>query len=301
MAADRTAVGYDMSELRSLTSARGVAAWLVVFYHIRNSIAGLPTSALHFFDKGYLAVDFFFLLSGFVIWLSWGSRFQEQGLRIVPQFLKKRIARIWPLHAFVLGGAIVFVGALAVTGRSSPEAYPLGELPLHIMLMQNWGFTAALSWNDPAWSISSELAAYLLFPLLAVTIDWRRVPSWAVLATIAALFVLLHATMSGLGADNLGSDITRLGLIRCVMEFSAGTAVCALWLRWRDVPPVPATIAALMAAGLLGLGVMGAPETLAIPAAFAAILLLLALTSDHPRNPLESRALHWLGEISYAT
>jgi peptidoglycan/LPS O-acetylase OafA/YrhL len=74
-----------------------------------------------------------------------------------------------------------------------------------------------------------------------------------------------------------------------------------LWLRWRDVPRVPATIAALMAAGLLGLGVMGAPETLAIPAAFAAILLLLALTSDHPRNPLESRALHWLGEISYAT
>ena len=57
-------------ELRALTSVRGVAAWMVVLYHIRLTIDGLPQAWVHVFAKGYLAVDFFFLLSGFVIWLS---------------------------------------------------------------------------------------------------------------------------------------------------------------------------------------------------------------------------------------
>jgi peptidoglycan/LPS O-acetylase OafA/YrhL len=71
-------------ELRPLTSARGIAAWYVVLYHIRESAAGtLPQSVIDIFAKGYLAVDFFFVLSGFVIWLNyrsllaqhrWGSR-----------------------------------------------------------------------------------------------------------------------------------------------------------------------------------------------------------------------------------
>ena len=52
-------------ELRALTSVRGLAAWLVVLFHIRGSMAGLPAAAKAVLAKGYLAVDFFFLLSGF--------------------------------------------------------------------------------------------------------------------------------------------------------------------------------------------------------------------------------------------
>jgi peptidoglycan/LPS O-acetylase OafA/YrhL len=83
-------------ELRTLTSLRGIAAWFVVLYHIRLSIAGLAPGAVAFFAKGYLAVDFFFLLSGFVIWLSWGDRLRKERWRAVPGFLHKRLARIWP-------------------------------------------------------------------------------------------------------------------------------------------------------------------------------------------------------------
>ncbi|NVL89356.1 acyltransferase, partial [Escherichia coli] len=57
-------------ELRALTSVRGIAAWFVVFFHIRFAL-GLPDPELHLLAKGYLAVDFFFLLSGFVIWMTW--------------------------------------------------------------------------------------------------------------------------------------------------------------------------------------------------------------------------------------
>ena len=69
-------------ELRALTSVRGIAAWFVVLYHIRLSIAGLSPDWVAVFAKGYLAVDFFFLLSGFVIWLTWSDRLRAGGWRM---------------------------------------------------------------------------------------------------------------------------------------------------------------------------------------------------------------------------
>src|SRR3546814_12632267 len=88
-------------ELRALTSVRGLAAWMVVLYHIRLSIAGLPEAWVDVFAKGYLAVDFFFLLSGFVIWLTYGERLRERDASVVA-FWQRRIARIYPLHLFML-------------------------------------------------------------------------------------------------------------------------------------------------------------------------------------------------------
>ena len=286
-------------ELRALTGMRGIAAWFVVLYHIRLSIAGLPPPLLDVFAKGYLAVDFFFLLSGFVIWLSWGERLRSGGLSAVSGFLWRRIARIWPLHLFMLGCAVALALLLASVGRHDPAVYPFAELPLHLLLLQNWGFTDHLAWNDPSWSISTEWAAYLLFPLLAFGMDWRRVPSWAVIAAIAASLVLLHALMAD--APTLGTDIAIFGLRRCLIEFAVGSALCALWLRWRDAPTLPSLAMLAVAVSMLAARTAGAPETLTIPAAFAALLLILALTSGRRGNPLEFQAIHYLGEISYAT
>ncbi len=286
-------------ELKALTSVRGIAAWFVVLFHIRFAL-GLPDPELHFLAKGYLAVDFFFLLSGFVIWMTWGERIRIGGLAAVPSFLQRRVARVWPLHLVMLGFGVVIAAALELTGRGSDQ-FPWHELPLHILLLQNWGFTEHLTWNNPAWSISCELAAYLLFPLLALAIDWRRVPSWGVIAAIALLLGVLHGVFASQGAWALGQEITRLGLIRCVLEFAAGTAIAALWLRWREHWRVPALIAFALALVLAAGWAMSLPETLAAPATFAALLLALALTSAKAGNPLEVAPLHYLGEISYAT
>lgn len=287
------------SELRALTGARGIAAWIIVFYHIRLSIAGLPESWSTALAKGYLAVDFFFLLSGFVIWLSWGERLRHGSAATVALFLRRRIARIWPLHLVVLAGAVALAGLLAATGRHDPALFPFGELPLHVLLLQNWGFTDRLSWNDPAWSISCEWAAYLMFPLWIRVADWRRLPSWALVMAIAALLLVLAASMGGTGS--LGADITRFGLVRCLTEFAAGGAVCALWQRWRARPLLPALGSLAIAAGLIAAWRIGLPEPLAAPGAFAAGLLVLALTSGMRGNPLDSAPLHYLGEVSYAT
>jgi len=283
-------------ELRALTGVRGVAAWFVVFYHIRLSIAGLSTGLRDVFAKGYLAVDFFFLLSGFVIWLTWNDRLRTGGMAGVPRFLQKRLARIWPLHLVTLAGAVALALVLRATGRDDPQ-FVFPELPLHIVLLQNWGFTRHLAWNDPAWSISAELAAYLLFPLLVMAVDWRRVPSAVLLALAGLLLLALHLTID---SPTLGTDIPRYGLLRCLIEFTTGSIVCALWLRWRTArAAIGAAIS--IATALIIMWIAGLPETLVVPALFATLLLLLALTSGRPRNPFEGRTIHYLGEISYAT
>lgn len=271
-------------ELRQLTGVRGLAALAVVLYHLRSAIAGLPAPVEAVLAKGYLAVDFFFMLSGFVIWLAWHDRVAGRTWH----FWRKRIARIWPLHLAMLGFAVALALLAAARGRPDP-AFPWAELPLHLLLLQQWGTTTALHWNDPAWSISAELAAYLLFPLLVRALDWRRWPASALIATAAAILVILHLVMA---APTLGTDIPRLGLVRCLAEFATGTIVAALHVRTgRATPPL------LVGTLLLAAAVAGAPETLVVPAAFAALLLALA---RHEGNPLATRPLHWLGEISYA-
>ncbi|HEU0043390.1 acyltransferase [Sphingomonas sp.] len=274
-----------MSELRQLTGARGLAAWAVVLYHLRLSIPGLPEPVGQALAKGYLAVDFFFLLSGFVIWLAWHDRVGGETWR----FWQKRIARIWPLHLAMLGFAILL--AVALTLRGTPDrAFPWGELPLHLLLVQQWGTTSDLHWNDPAWSISAELAAYLLFPLLVRCVDWRR---WSTLALVAAAAALLAILPLAMGLGTLGHDITRFGLLRCLVEFATGTILAALYLR-RGTARAPLAIAIL----LLTTAMLGAPETLVVPAGFAALLLALARSRA---AALAGWPLHWLGEISYAT
>lgn len=292
----------DRVELRALTSVRGLAAWLVLFYHIRMSLDWVSPGVMRVLDRGYLAVDFFFLLSGFVIWMTWGQRLRSEGWPAVAPFLRKRVARVWPLHVVMLGFGVVLALMLALTGRTDNGQFPASELPFHLLLIQNWGLTPGLHWNIPAWSISAELAAYLLFPLLALSIDWRRMPTPGVIAAIAAFLVTLASFYGAIDAPTLDHDITRYGAARCICEFAAGTGVAALWLRWRDAPVWPAMVAAAIA-GVLGTATLVGllPEILGAPPTFAAALLALALTSPMRRNPLNIAPLHFLGEISYAT
>ena len=289
-------------DLPALTGIRGVAAWFVVLYHIRLGLASaLPQDALAILAKGYLAVDLFFMLSGFVLWLNYSERLRAGGIGEAPAFLLRRIARIWPLHLVMLAGAIAFVLAVAATGREPSDHYPWSELPLHLALMQNWGFTNALTWNDPAWSISCELAAYVMLPLLVLAADWRRFGTPALCALSLLLALSLSGLMTAGGAANLGDQIPRFGLARALFEFAMGTVICTLWARFRVAPQRAFIIALTVSAAAATGWFAGVPETLAVPLVFAGLLMTVALTSGSSRNPLGWRLIHYLGEISYAT
>jgi peptidoglycan/LPS O-acetylase OafA/YrhL len=287
--------------LDALTGIRGIAAWLVVLYHTRRALTEiLPSEIIDFFAKGYLAVDLFFMLSGFVIWYNYADRLRGGGGAETLQFLWRRFTRVWPLHGFMLAVYLAFFTVLVVTGRNT-DWYPLAEIPLHFALVQNWGFTEELTWNHPAWSISTEVAAYLLFPLVVLAARWDRLSPRALLALAGILVAGLYLTFLSAGHAALGDDIPQMGLWRCLFGFALGNVLCLLWQHWREQPGI-APIAAATCAALVGAGfALKLDETLFVPAAFFAALLALACGRGWLVRLLSSRPLLYLGEISYST
>jgi peptidoglycan/LPS O-acetylase OafA/YrhL len=285
-------------DIAAMTGIRGIAALAVVLYHLRLSmVAILPAPGIAVLAKGYLAVDLFFVLSGFVIWLNYADRVGSGGWAETGRFLWRRLARVWPLHVFILGAFAALALVLAVTGRDISE-YPLAQLPLHLLLVQNWGFTSQLTWNDPAWSISTEFAAYLLFPLLAAgAARLPNQPSAVLLVGAGAVGAGVWALFAWHGHTSLGADITRLGLWRCLAGFSLGCLACVLWRRGAGNAAGWTGCALGWTGGAL---VLGWPETAIFPLLTFAMLLALAFDRGPIARGLGRGAVLWLGEISYS-
>ena len=158
-------------QIPAMTAIRGLAAWWIVLHHFRFEIIPVtgPTP-LRFLDLGYISVDLFFQLSGFLILINYGERFAAFSWREYVRFIALRIGRIYPLHAFML--MIYLINPIAIllfsaSGEVGAQYSPI-DFVFNLFLIQNWGFTRELSWNYPAWSISTEFAAYLLFPVIVL-------------------------------------------------------------------------------------------------------------------------------------
>ena len=161
-----TSLAYPQ-ELKPLTSLRFIAAFWVLLYHFKDHL-GLGMGQFGLVADGYLGVDLFFTLSGFIlahVYLSHleGGRFGYGG------FLKNRIARVYPMHLAALGAMLVLFAGAAIlgVGESNPDAFRLSDLPAHLLMIHAWGATPSVGWNFPSWSISAEWLAYLLFPIVA--------------------------------------------------------------------------------------------------------------------------------------
>lgn len=287
------------ADLAALTGVRGIAAWAVVLYHVRLSLLTIvPAPVIAMLAKGYLAVDLFFVLSGFVIWLNYAQRVASQGAGAAGLFLWRRVARVWPLHVVLLAAFVGLAMVTRLTGRDSSD-YPFSELPLHVLMIQNWGFTDALAWNGPAWSISTEFAAYLVFPaLVVVAARVPRLPSGALLGLAGGLCAAIWAVFAANGHTSLGADIAHLGLWRCLAGFTLGCVACALWQRGAGST---AGWAGCALGWLLGGLALGWPETALVPPLAFALLLALAFCDNRLSRWLGRGAVLWLGEVSYST
>src|SRR6266851_1584941 len=146
-----------MSQQRflALDSLRGICAVLVVIYHFHGD-AWVKT--IPFVQNAFLFVDFFFVLSGFVIASSYGDRLAS-GFP-VSRFMFLRLGRLYPLHAAVL---IAFI-AIATGKHFADPKYSLSEFWISALLLQTWiPYTPGEMnhWNPPSWSISAEIWIYL--------------------------------------------------------------------------------------------------------------------------------------------
>lgn len=290
--------------LPTLTGLRGFAALMVLFYHIRSGMTGfLADEAISVLAQGYLAVDLFFVLSGFVLWWTYGGEFRDRGVRAAPHFIVRRFARIFPLHIAILSAMALFAAALIVSGRDPGDHYSFAELPAHYLLVQNWGFGDRLAWNDPAWSISTEWAAYLL---LAGIGGWlTRLPrgAWSFPLLVVVMAASLGWWFGSTGRAGIGDDIPATGLLRCLVGFGIGILLCQWWTAQRERPHGTAIIHAT-ALGLAGVAalllVVAGSQPAAVPLIMTAVVIL-ALQASTARQPLLSgRIAQWLGDISYA-
>ena len=285
-------------DLKPLTALRFFAAIWVVSYHFWPALthAAMPT----FEAKGYLGVELFFVLSGFILSHVYLQAAGEKTLSY-RSFLWARLSRIYPLHIATLLGLLVLGVTAALLGlNAGDKLLAWSSLPGQIFLLQAWGVTPQGGWNHPAWSISAEWFAYLTFPAFAA-VAWamRNRPLVAVAA--AAVFVeAINIAFERVMGFKLTEATILWGALRIVPCFALG---CATYLAFRRHALTDKAKALAAAAGssllVMAGAVVGASDPVMVLLFGLLIFSLGSLTMAGSRLGT-SKAAVWLGEVSFA-
>nr|WP_237179618.1 acyltransferase [Paraburkholderia sacchari] len=279
---------------RGLEGLRGAAALLVVFFHIGRLS---PFSAIT--RSGYLAVDLFFVLSGFVICSAYADRLKTG--HDVWRFVVRRSGRLWPLHFVSAILACAFLGMIfALCGR--PPHMPTGGESMAIVTMtQGLAFPNHDIGNLVAWSTGDEFYVYLLFAVICLGMRrWRRI-TFAIAAATGFAIVLYVDAGTCVSIQHCMDLHSSFGWARCIAGFFVGALLARsrTHLRWFDTPAVQIALA-------IGSLVFLASTSEFPLAAFAAPLVFAALIASliSDRGPLatilQTRPMQYLGRISYA-
>ena len=285
-------------DLKPLTALRFAAAVWVVSFHYWPHLAGVGMPMV--VSNGYLGVELFFVLSGFILSHVYLQSFGEGRFRY-GGFLWARIARVYPLHIAVLAG----LGVLAVAATAAGMTLGTGlvnfaALPANILLLHAWGVSPAAAWNHPSWSISAEWFAYVSFPAFAWA-AWRLKdrPSLAVIGVLILLFGL-YTLFEALAGFPLTSATYKWGALRIVPCFAYGAAIYLMWRAGTIATRTQAKFwSAAFAVLILALAQVDAPDAAIVTACGGLILALAGLTSTGS-SVLTGKVGVYLGEISYA-
>lgn len=291
-------------KLNQLAGLRGICAWWVVIFHSLALLGdSLPTPIANLFAHGYLAVDLFFLLSGFVIFIGYHASLAENYPRSIGLFYWRRFTRIYPLHLVMLGGYLLLFAAFYFfsSSGSAPDSYTWSAFFQSLFLIHMW-VGGDLTWNVPSWSISSEWFVYLFFPLMAVCLRKLSGGVRLHLVAIVASAALLYLIYSVNGLTSIGSEIPRMALIRTLLEFLMGVLIGSLYINHRDFLEKHRRVWLAGFLVLSGLYVgIAMPDFMLIPIAFALLIAYLSVTMSWLTEALSNRYLVYLGEISYST
>lgn len=276
---------------------------LVALFHFRTQS---HIEELALIRNAHLFVDFFFVLSGFVVTYAYIGRLgtgSEVGIMVW-----RRFARLWPLHAFMLLAFIAFelgselmsliTGAARSVELFDPNsASRLSAIPTNLLLIHSLGIHDSSTWNIPSWSISTEFWTYIVFAI-SVRLAGKRSAYMAVMFACFAASLLIAST------TRLSASQHDFGLFRCIYGFFVGyLAFTALnttpaWLsRW-----IGTFAEILTAAGVLAfVACFGFSKiSFAAPLVFGVAVWIFA-----HGNGLISRLLQWrpialLGVWSYS-
>jgi peptidoglycan/LPS O-acetylase OafA/YrhL len=207
---------------------RFLASVFIVTFHYGDA-APTPLAGLHpALQRGYLATDFFLILSGYVLSRAYGGAVSKGGVGS-GAFFAKRWVRVWPAHVIILAGFVTLylVASLVHIQPRRPEAFLWSDLPTQIFLLQAFGVPGGAGWNLPTWTLSSLLICYGLFPAI-----WKaqaRLKSAVSVLGCAICVVFAAAILAkvALGVTINGAAL-HYGLIRTFPMFLLGVAIARL-------------------------------------------------------------------------
>ena len=209
------------SRFEALDAWRGICAILIVVFHFTSAIHCRAETSI-FIGNAYLFVDFFFVLSGFVLCRCYRQKIADQGDLV--RFAIKRFGRVWPLHAVVLViflvtivtiGLLLHPKSLAMTWDDND--YSIHALVPEFLLLNSMGFLQGTVWNGPAWSIGAEFYTYLIFALVVLFAGRRLVVPCLIISTAALAFIFCRA-------PDLMNTTWDYGIVRCLAGFFGGVA-----------------------------------------------------------------------------
>lgn len=266
-----------------LDSWRGIAASMVALFHLR---AYSHVADLGLVQNAYLFVDFFFVLSGFIIAATYEQRLAS-GFSVW-RFMLLRFGRVYPLH-FAMVLAFVLLGNSALSAPGGWDA-----MLVHLLLLHGLGVIDVGAWgNVPSWSISTEFFAYAAFAIAVTTLG--RNTRWALIAVLLAFPVLLYFTKGNITANGYQ-------VIRGLYGFAAGAIAWHLfrYLRERAPAGTRAEAAAIAALAYFVSTAGEGPWSIAAPFVFAAVVLVFASQAGAASRLLARKPFVFLGTVSYS-
>lgn len=287
-----------MQEVRryhALDSLRGICAISVVLYH--THLVGSVTDWA-FFSNADLFVEFFFVLSGFVMAHAYGSKNHLD----FGHFFISRTFRLLPLHAFMLA---VFIGLEFLKLAAYKQGFSFNQTPFtgmyapsqilpNFLLLQSWtGLTENLSFNTPAWSISIEYWTYMVFAATMLLASLGRPLMWAAISLLG--FVLLYQQ----------ADVLTVYAQKGLGCFFAGALAYAFFNRLRHwVAPGFALMSVLEVLAVIAIWAVLTAELqqklLAASAVFCVAIVLFAFDGGMVSRLLRHEFFARLGRLSYS-
>lgn len=285
----------------TLDSFRGLFAFIVAIYHYKS--AG-PIGDWTLIQKGPHFVDFFFVLSGFIIYHNYADL--TKGIA-QQNFIKNRLLRLYPLHLFML---VVFL--LMECAKFALYSYGVFKSPVfeknnftsfivNVLFLQSFNITP-LSWNYPSWSISAEIVAYIVF---CISIVYIRKFSSGYRSVMFLGISLLSITIIRLIFNSFNIELTNnYSMLRCMFGFFIGCFTYEMYhqIAARSGGSQQFTLWEILTLSVSLLATMYLPEELnfVLPVFYAATILCFAFEKGKMSSWFTNKLFLTIGTLSYS-
>lgn len=271
-----------------LDGFRGIAALMVAIYHLH--VSGIVTE-LNFVRNSYLFVEFFFVLSGFVIASSYIGKLND--VNDLKAFMKKRFARLWPLHIFMTILFIPFAFASVFFSLEFGDRFSLFSFFTNVLLIQSLNLNNGSTWNIPAWSISVEFYTYFVFCIFYIFSFVKKSILIPIFISIISLVILYFKSSM--------DDTTHYAIFRCTYSFFLGVLALKVHHLLKVKPWMEVAVIGIIVLLLSSLRIQGDNWiAFIIPLLFFVTIIIFSHQHGFISKLLLNKYLKYLGLLSFS-